>query len=164
MPPNEGHNGHDARITMRRNPFEELEEMLERMSRQVEEGVAARAGPGSITVDVRDAPEAFVVTAELPGYESEDVDLTLSGNRLEIEAERDLDGREGDGEAESEGEDGGTDDYVLRERRRTPVSRSVRLPGDVEAEAVEADLSDGVLTVHLPKARVEEGHRIDIDG
>ncbi|PSQ16957.1 heat-shock protein Hsp20 [Halobacteriales archaeon QS_8_69_26] len=135
---------------MQRNPFDEIEQMLERMSRQVEEGMSGRAGLGSIPVDVRDEGEEFVVTADLPGYEADDVDLTLSGKRLEITGEREF-GYEEDA------------DYVHRERRRSSVSRTVRLPEEVDPEAVEADLDDGVLTVHLPKAHTDEGHQIEID-
>lgn len=148
---------------MRRNPFEELEEMLERMSKQVEEGVGG-VGTASVAVDVRDEGDAYVVTADLPGYEADDVDLTLSGKRLELSAERDVE-YETAGEADDGGsEDGaGTVDYVRRERRRSSVTRTVRLPEEVDPEGVEADLDNGVLTVHLPKAHAEEGHRIDID-
>lgn len=136
---------------MTRNPFEDLEEMLERMSRQVEEGVVGAAGVGSLPVDVRDEGEAFVVHADLPGYEADDVDLTLSGRRLEISAER-----ESEHEEESE-------NYVRRERRRQSVGRSVRLPEDVDEEGIEASLDGGVLTVRLPKRHAEEGTQIEIE-
>lgn len=136
---------------MQRNPFDELEQMLERMSKQVEEGVSSRAGMGSVPVDVRDDGEEYVVTADLPGYEADDVDLTLSGKRLAIS---------GDREFERESEDA---DFVRRERRRSSINRTVRLPEEVDPEGVEADLNEGVLTVHLPKAHSDEGHRIEID-
>ena len=148
---------------MRRNPFEELEDMLERMSKQVEEGMAGGVGTTSVAVDVRDQGDAYVVTADLPGYEADDVDLTLSGKRLELSADRDVEYGTASGD-EDEGEGGtGTVDYVRRERRRSAVTRTVRLPEEVDPEGVEADLEDGVLTVHLPKAHAGEGHRIEID-
>jgi len=66
---------------MRRNPFDDIEEMLDRVSRQVEEGMSAGGlqVPGSVPVDVADTDEQYVVTADLPGYETDDIELTLSG-------------------------------------------------------------------------------------
>jgi len=136
---------------MQRNPFDELEQMLERMSKQVEEGVTSRAGMGSVPVDVRDEGDDYVVTADLPGYEADEVNLTLSGTRLEISGERAFEYEEEDA------------DFVHRERRRSSINRTVRLPEEVEAESVDADLNEGVLAVHLPKVLVEDGHEIEID-
>jgi HSP20 family protein len=132
---------------MTRNPFDEIEEMLEGMSRQFETGAGGR---GSTPVDLRDEGDAFVVLADLPGYDGDDVELRLSGRHVEIDAER---------ASESELEDG---DYVRRERTRESVERSVRLPADVEEDAVTATLDDGVLTVWLPKRSGGEGKSIEI--
>lgn len=133
---------------MTRNPFDEIEEMLEGMSRQFESDVVG--GQGTTPVDVRDEGDAFVVLANLPGYDSDDLELRLSGRHLEIDAER---------TTESERED---DDYVRRERTRDSVERSVRLPGDVDEDAVTATLDDGVLTVRLPKRSGGDGKSIEI--
>jgi HSP20 family protein len=134
---------------MTRNPFEELEDALERMAEQFEEGVAG-ARSGTTPVDVRDEGDAFVVAVDLPGYDADDVELTLSGRRLEVAAERTH-------EAIEEG------DYVRRERTRTEVERSVRLPADVDEAGIAATLDAGVLTVTLPKRAPEEGRRIEIE-
>jgi HSP20 family protein len=133
---------------MTRNPFDEIEEMLEGMSRQFETGVVGETG--AVPVDVRDEGDAYVVLADLPGYGSDDLELRLSGRHLEIDAER---------TTESELEE----DYVRRERTRTDVNRTVRLPEEVDDEAVTASLDDGVLTVRLPKRDAGAGKRIEID-
>jgi len=75
---------------MRRNPFDDIEEMLDRVSRQVEEGMSAGGlqVPGSVPVDVADTDEQYVVTADLPGYETDDIELTLSDGTLRLEANR----------------------------------------------------------------------------
>jgi HSP20 family protein len=90
------------------------------------------------------------VTADLPGFEKEDIEVTLADRTLRIEAEHDA-------EVSTEGE------YVRRERRHESASRSVRLPEAVAEEGIEATHSNGVLTVTLPKRDAEGGTRIDID-
>jgi len=132
----------------RRNPFEELEELFDRMSRQFDEAGRFR----DVAVDVTESDDEFVVTADLPGYDREGIDLTLDGRRLRISAERERDETDED------------ERFVRRERVHTELSRSVLLPGDVDADGVSATYRNGVLAVHLPKAEpeAEEGHHIEI--
>lgn len=140
---------------MRRNPFEELEELFDRLSNQVEEGMAGGTGfpvPGSVAVDVADTGEEYVVTADLAGYETDDIDLTLSDGTLRLEANRTED------EEYEEGR------YVRRERTDRSVSRRIRLPEPVENDEVSASYSNGVLTVTLPKVSGgEDARTIDIE-
>jgi HSP20 family protein len=146
----------------RRNPFEEIEEMMNRMSRQFEESMG-RSELGQLTgreggaaVDVADRDDELVVTADLPGFTTEEIDLTLRGDELRIDAEH-----------EQETEEGGERDegrYIRKERRHQSVSRSVTLPEEVDEENVSAEYRNGVLTVTLPKTHggKNDSHRIDI--
>jgi HSP20 family protein len=130
---------------MARNPFAELERLFDRMESQFEgKGDFGRGA----AVDVIDEDDQFVVEAELPGFEAEDLDLTYSEGRLSIAAER---------------EERGETDFV-RSERHSAVERTVRLPEPVDADAIDADLDDqGVLRVTLPKEAPEEtGKRIEI--
>jgi HSP20 family protein len=139
---------------MRRNPLDELEEMLDRVSRQVEEGMTAGGlqVPGSVPVDVADAGEEYVVTADLPGYGTDDIELTLSDGTLRLEADRTDEAKHDEGR------------YLRRERTRTSASRRIRLPEPVEEESVAAGFENGVLTVRLPKvSEGEDSKRIDIE-
>ncbi|EMA31244.1 Hsp20/alpha crystallin family protein [Halobiforma nitratireducens] len=139
---------------MRHNPFDEIEEMLDRVSRQVEEGMTGGGlqVPGSVPVDVADTDEEYVVTADLPGYETDDIDLTLSEGTLRLDASRE------DALEFAEGE------YLRRERTRKTASRRVRLPEPVEEDGVSAGYENGVLTVRLPKVSGEDGSKeIDIE-
>jgi HSP20 family protein len=138
---------------MRRNPFDELEEMIERMSRQFEGGVPASfPGMEGIAIDVADRDEEYVVTADLPGYESDDIEVTVSEGRLRIAADRES------------AVDEETAEYIFNERRRESVSRTVRLPEPVDEEAVTAKYTNGVLTITLPKEDVgEDGRQIEIE-
>lgn len=137
----------------RKNPFEELEQFFERMSQQVETGDWSALTRDSVAVDVVDTGDAFQITADLPGYDRDDIDITLTGDTLQIDA-----GREEETEEAYEGS------YIRRERHEQTASRSVRIPDATDEEAASATYTNGVLTVTLPKADPgEHGRQIDID-
>jgi len=135
---------------MRRNPFDDLEEMFDRMGRQLERGTLGDLQ--AVPVDLRDHGDEYVLLADLPGYDVADVDLTYADGNVRIEASRET-------SAESEFE--GT--YVSRERSQS-VSRNVHVPEAVVEDDVTASYEQGTLKVRLPK-RTEsvEGHSIDIE-
>jgi len=143
---------------MRRgNPFEDIERMLERMTEQFEDFEEFRgfeAGFGSrLKVDLEDLPDEYVVTADLPGYGKDDIDVQLADQTLRISAEH---------ETTAEDEEAGR--YVRRERTRESMSRSLSLPEPVDEESVSARFKNGVLTVTLGKRYTEsDSHHIDIE-
>ncbi|UPV75763.1 Hsp20/alpha crystallin family protein [Halorussus limi] len=144
----------------RKNPFEDLEEMIERMSRQFEQSMGGGAmeqlsGSGA-SVDVADHGDEFVVTADLPGYQKEDIDVTLRGDHLQIRAET---------QQETEDSDDEDGQYIRKERRHRSVNRSVTFPEEVDEENVSAQYRNGVLTVTLQKLTAGDGdsHSIDIE-
>ncbi|TYT60722.1 Hsp20/alpha crystallin family protein [Natrialba swarupiae] len=139
---------------MRGNPFDELEEMLDRLSRQVGEGMTGGGlqVPGSVPVDVADAGEEYIVTADLPGYETDDISLTLSEGTLRLEAMRTHETEYAEGQ------------YIRRERTHKTANRRIRLPEPVEEDEVSAGYENGVLTIQLPKVGGgEESRQIDIE-
>ena len=140
---------------MRDNPFEEIERMFERMGKQLEGfQPPSELTTGSVLVDVEDQGDSFVVTADLPGFDREEIELNLRDETLELSASH-----ETEEETEEETE---TTTYVRRERRRSDVRRSVYLPDPVVAEETSATYENGVLTVRLPKAAPEEDEGTDI--
>ena len=132
------------------NPFEEIERLFDRMGREFG-GSTFTAAAGTVAVDVEERDEEFVVTADVPGYVKEDIDVTLADRTLRIRAER---------EEETEASEA---DYLRRERHATSASRSVRLPGDVEEDGIRATYKNGVLTVTLPKREGGDGQRIEVE-
>ena len=136
-----------------RNPFEEIEQFFERMSQQFEESAEWPTAMGGRTpVDVLDRDDEYEVTVDLPGFEKEDVEVTLTDDTLRVSASR---------ETETE-EEGG--DYVRRERQSESVDRSVSLPEPVDQDGVDATLSNGVLTVTLEKqVSGDDARTIDIE-
>jgi HSP20 family protein len=81
----------------------------------------------------------LLITADLPGVDEKDVEVTLSGDILTIKGEKEV-------EREEETEEG-----RYRERCIQVLSRSIKLPFEVKEEHIEADFDDGVLTVCVHK-------------
>lgn len=139
---------------MRRRPFEDLEETLERMSDRFDKARVEVGGEiGTAAIDVAEWDGEFIVSADLPGYDDEDIDVRVTDHTLHIEAEHKI-------EEEEEKEDL---NYLRKERTRTTVSRSVQLPEEVDEDNASATYENGVLTVTLPKKHAsEEAHRIEV--
>ncbi|MGM0604088.1 MAG: Hsp20/alpha crystallin family protein [Halobacteriota archaeon] len=143
----------------RRDPFRELDEFLERMNEQF--GGIGRSLEGGlatdVNVDVADRGEEIIVTADLPGFDRDDIEVRLDDGTLVIDAEYD--------ETESADEDEAGVTYHRRERRHRSINRRISLPADVVPAETNATYSNGVLTVTLPKTEpdVSGGKRIDIE-
>jgi HSP20 family molecular chaperone IbpA len=88
----------------------------------------------------RDDVLELVITADLPGVDEKDVEVTLSGDTLTIKGEKKI-------EHEEKGDDG-----RYTERRVGSFSRSIRLPLEVEEEEIDANFDDGVLTIRVHKS------------
>lgn len=140
----------------RRNPFEEIEQLFERMSKQVETGDWQALSGDNIPVDVADTGEAIEVAADVPGYDTEDISITLREGRLTIEASRQSDVADVREEDDVQ--------YIRRERHDHSISRSVRLPEAVEENEATARYNNGVLRITLPKVDPSDyGRQIDIE-
>lgn len=150
-------------MTRRTNPFDDLEELFDRMRRQFEEAagsmddVSVESLRSGMRVDVEDTGESFVVTADLPGFDTDDVDVRLSDQRLRISADH----TEETTDANEAADDG---HYVRKERHHSSMERVVRLPEPVDDHSVSAAFHNGVLTVTLTKAEpTEQGRNIEIE-
>ncbi len=100
--------------------------------------------------EVKETEDAFVLAADLPGVKQEAVELSLDKNRLTISGSREAEQRK-------EGES-----YHLYERSYGSFARTFALPENVDADGIAADLSDGVLTVKLPKVAEAKPRKISI--
>jgi len=96
-------------------------------------------GGGAPSLDVSETDAAIEVSAELPGVDEKDVDVTLANGVLSIK-----------GEKKAEKEEKGKSFHRV-ERSYGSFARSVTLPADVDADKVKAEFSKGVLKVTLPK-------------
>ncbi|MFD1640379.1 Hsp20/alpha crystallin family protein [Halohasta litorea] len=140
----------------RPNPFRELDELIERMNRQFGElsgGFESQGMLSEVSVDVADQGDQLVVTADLPGFSGDDIDLRVDRESLTISAEY---------ESEETEE---SDQFHRQERRRESVRRQLPLPEAVDAPEASASYNNGVLTVTLPKLDPEtsSGYQIDVE-
>lgn len=96
------------------------------------------------------AENEVVISAELPGFDSENLNIALENNVLTISGDRSA-------------EDYGDDVSVLRrERRFGGFTRSFKLPYTVDADTVSADYTNGILTVMLPRIEAEKPRKIEV--
>lgn len=128
--------------------FEQLSEQFENTP-QLGGGGTSTIGE-TMNIDVADTEEEFVVTADLPGFDKEEIDVTVSDNVLSIEAMHESQSQEKE------------ENYIRQERSRRSMSRSVRLPEPIDESDVSASYKNGVLTVTLPKSEPVKGRDIEI--
>lgn len=111
------------------------------------------ASTAAIRTDITETADGYLLEAELPGYNKEDIQLSIDGDMLTISAER---------KAESEEKD--NENRVIRsERRYGSCSRRFDISG-INAEAIGAKYENGILSLTLPKKEEEipQARRIDI--
>ena len=102
-----------------------------------------------VALTFEDRGEHLVFTAVLPGVGKDELDITLEGDVLTVKAERKSRPSE-------------KHQVVRAERRAHALHRRIELPCRVSADAVVADIEDGVLTVTLPKAPEAKPRQIAI--
>lgn len=102
-------------------------------------------------MDVLEREREVQIITDMPGLEAEDIELDLENNVLTIRGER----RQPAGQAEDV-------KYHLAERRYGTFSRSLVLPGDLDADSIEARLHAGVLTISIPKLERARKRRIEV--
>jgi HSP20 family protein len=100
-------------------------------------------------MNVSETDKELRISAELPGVDEKDVEVTLDGDLLTIRGEKRFEQERG-GEQEN---------YHFVERSYGSFQRSVQLPYSVKPEDVRADFRSGVLTLTLPKSEREQRSR-----
>jgi len=92
----------------------------------------------------------FVVKAELPGVKKDDVDVSIAGDTLTIKGQK---------KASKEIKD---EDYYRCESQYGSFSRTITLPAAVDAKKIEASYENGVLEIHVPKAKEAVPTKVEI--
>ena len=130
------------------DPFEETRKIQERLSQLCEDYIPIGEWKGRDVfmpaVDIQEDGDNLVVTTDLPGINKENIEINLKDDMLEISAKS--------GEEKETEEEG----YIRRERSYTRFYRAVTLPTSVKEEAGTAKMENGVLTITLPKMKLEE--------
>jgi len=148
------------------DPFQDLRSAQEEMAQMDPMSpMLARAlglhgqpqGSGRATVaawapalDISERKDAYLVTVELPGVETDDLQITLEDGLLTIQGERHF------------AHDSSEQQFHRVERRYGAFRRSITLPAHVMAEGIEATFEDGVLQIMVPKMEEAKPKRIQV--
>lgn len=102
-------------------------------------------------VNVSEDEDKVTVTAELPGMNSQDIDITIRQNNIILQGEKRFENEEKD------------KNFHRIECSYGSFYRTVPLPSEVDADKVKAKFKDGVLTVNLPKTASAQRKKIEIE-
>ena len=128
-------------MTFYMQPFPHRHAMPRRWVRMAEQTFEHR-----LAANVRDEEDAFVLTSLVPGLKADDLTINILEDVVTVEGEFKQDENE----------------YLLRELPSGSFRRSLRLPTPVDADKAEAKITDGVLTLRLPKAESARPKKIKI--
>ena len=120
------------------------------MNRLFDDSFVVPASGATLPMDVQASGDGYVITAAVPGLNSDDLNLEVLADTVTIR-----------GEVKApEGQDGGS--WLLRERRFGKFARTLTLPTEVDASHAEANVEAGVLTIRLPKAEQHKRKSIKV--
>jgi HSP20 family protein len=103
------------------------------------------------SMDIVNREKEIVVRAQVPGFDKEDIDVSLTDRTLKIS---------GESHHEEETEEG---DLHRHEIRKGSFSRVVTLPEDVDGRKAKASFKDGMLELILPKSRAAKKHSVPLE-
>ena len=133
-------------------PFTELEEMERLLDwpRRRWWRIPLEEMAWAPSIDMYEKEDSFIVRAELPGVNKEDVDISMSGDTLTIKGERKA---PADVKAE---------EYECCEVCYGSFSRSITMPAAVDSDKIEATYENGILEIRLPKMKEAKPAKVQI--
>jgi HSP20 family protein len=138
------------------DPFRELSSIQNELNRlfgrtfSAEGGEAREAAAWVPAIDVAETQDRFVITAELPGVEPDDVDISVENSVLTLRGDRRF-------YRETK-----EDDFHRIERRFGNFARSITLPSTADPQGIKASFDAGVLTIEVPKKEEAKPRKIQI--
>jgi len=135
---------------MRWDPFADMDTLFNRMMPTGVSRWPRLAGNGdrklqwAPSADISETEQEYLIRAELPAVKKEDVQVTLDDGIITIKGER------------RQQSDDKSEKFHRVESFYGSFERSFALPDNVSADTIRCDSKDGVLTVHIPKAKVQK--------
>ena len=141
-----------ADIMVRRDPFVGMRQVMDRLfDESFFRPIHTHSwDEGTLPVDIYEEDGALRVRASLPGFEKDDIDIQVHEGVLTINAKHTAADSTDDGR------------WYRRERHISSVSRRIALPGVVQDAEVDAELTNGVLTLSLPLQEKPQPRQIEI--
>ena len=138
------------------NPLGELVSLQDRMNKLLKDALSDAALTNdrsgvtwSPPVDFFETDDSFYVVAELPGMQSEDIDVQIDDNSLL------LSGTRGEGDKKER-------EYFRKERFHGSFQRKFSLPAEVRMDSIDAKFKHGVLEIKLPKSAQAGGKSLKV--
>lgn len=135
------------REMLRWDPFREMAPLLPSMMPSMPSFDRMAWNP---SFDVTENKDGYLFKADVPGVKKDDLEITCTGNRLQISGKRDV-------EQETKGEQ-----LYTYERQYGSFTRSFTLPEGADLEHAKSELKDGVLTLMVPKVAAAQAKKIPI--
>lgn len=136
------------------HPFSQLENLrrqMDRLSEAFGPGFSALPAAGVFPpISLSEDRDNYYLDAELPGVKADALDIQADAKSLSLSGERKI-------ETENDNVK-----YHRKEREAGKFSRMVSLPGEIDADRIEAQLKNGVLEVVIPKAEAVKPRQITI--
>ena len=135
------------------NPLQDLMLLQDRMNRLFTDASQRRTEGDDLeraewfpTADIYETDSEYTIAADLPGIDRSKLEITIDDNRLVIRGTRQLE----------------TTQASRSERPGGTFLRTFSVPGSVDQNNINADYKDGVLQVHLPRRKNQNGQRVEI--
>ena len=130
---------------LRYDPFGEFD----RLAAQLLQGRQGAGGPRSFPMDAYRRGDRFLVHLDLPGVDPDSIEISHDQNVLTVQAERRFDTKD-------------DDQVIVNERPQGTFSRQLFLSEGLDADRIEADYENGVLTLQIPLAERAKPKRIEV--
>ena len=136
---------------IRRDPFEfQVSRLFDQFLGDAGCNCVGPAQSQSLALDLSEDDKNIVVRASLPGFTREDIDIQVHEGVLSISA------------THNEQREEKTERFHRRERTVSSMNRRIALPSTVEGDKTQAELKDGVLTLHIPKSEKALPRKVQI--
>lgn len=130
-------------------PFRLFEDLFEGLE-ESEWPTLAREGRFVPAIDVSESEDAVTLTAEVPGMDKDDLEVSVDNGVLTVRGEK------------KEEQERKEDNFHRIERRYGQFERRIRLPQYVDAEKINAEYKHGVLKLQMPKSEAARAKQIQI--
>src|SRR6202045_5090715 len=148
------------------NPFGSLQREIDRLFEDFTRGmdVLGQAQINLVTsMDVVETDKEIVITAEMPGLERKDVEISLEDDVLTIRGEKRVESEQGQkDEKNAKSDDKNKGNYHLSERSYGVFYRVLQLPSGIDPSKIQATMSKGVLKVTIPKPARNQAKKSEV--
>jgi HSP20 family protein len=154
-----------TRVTPPANQFGSLQREIDRLFEHFTRGldVLGQAQVNLVpSMDVVETDKDIVITAEMPGLERKDIEISLEDDVLTIRGEKRVESEQGDKNKKTDKSNDGGRNYHLSERSYGVFYRVLQMPSGVDPSEIQATMSNGVLKVTIPKPARSQAKKIEV--